>query len=254
MAENKPQEPNRFSPKIEESVRESLSFEGFLRKRKDTMKFTWSKYWFKLQNTTLFFYIPGEVLTATLRGQYYMYNVLSVRKLTNSDIGFQFEIVMKNGKRKLLSADTAELRDVWMAFLWKAMQLPGPGRHNSSCTWYDIPGLLQRANSETMNDELNAISMQVDVPLTNQTDRHRDDEDGPQGVYEIPNFVAFNSPAKDTVSDSDDDADIYDVPRPINSQPVQVSGTETVASGTTDLYPTLLPKYHLTSNESGDPF
>ncbi|XP_040185936.1 uncharacterized protein LOC120918436 isoform X2 [Rana temporaria] len=125
-------------------VQENLSFQSFLRKRKDTMKFNWATYWFKLQNTTLYFYTNKDQQETSLRGQYYMFSVQSVRSLSDADGDFTFEIVMKNGKRKLLSAESAELRDVWVRLLWKSMQLPGPGRYKSSCTWYDIPQLIKK--------------------------------------------------------------------------------------------------------------
>ncbi|XP_031750640.1 uncharacterized protein LOC101732294 isoform X2 [Xenopus tropicalis] len=152
MGESVPPAP--VAPPVMESVRENLGFCGFLRKRKDTMKFTWAKYWFKLQNTTLYFYTSQEA-----------HEVQSVRKVSVTDVEYPFEIVMKNGKRKILAADTADLRDVWMEFLWKSMQLPGPGRHLSSCTWYDIPRLLERASSasgEGLEEELRPDSPPCD--------------------------------------------------------------------------------------------
>ncbi|XP_043925568.1 uncharacterized protein LOC122800112 [Protopterus annectens] len=124
---------------------EDLLFESFLNKRKDKMKFNWVTYWFRLQNTTLFFYTKQHGGADCLRGQYYVYSIQSVREIEASDNKYLFEIVMKNGKKKMLSADSAELRAIWMEFLWKAMQLPGPGRDESSCTWHDIPHLLHRA-------------------------------------------------------------------------------------------------------------
>ncbi|MGH0139950.1 UNVERIFIED_CONTAM: hypothetical protein FKN15_070297 [Acipenser sinensis] len=111
-----------------------LVFESFLKKRKDRMKLTWSTYWFRLQNTTLFFYTKKKVDASHLRGQYYIHTVQSVREV-KADRQYLFEITMKNGKKKLLSAETEELRALWMKFLWKAMQLPGPGRTQSACTW-----------------------------------------------------------------------------------------------------------------------
>ncbi|XP_039596316.1 uncharacterized protein LOC120517875 isoform X2 [Polypterus senegalus] len=94
-----------------------LVFEGFLKKRKDKMKMTWMTYWFRLHNCTLFFYTKKNGDASHLRGQYYVYT----------------------------SAETEQLRSVWMEFLWKAMQLPGPGHNQSGCTWHDIPELKERA-------------------------------------------------------------------------------------------------------------
>ncbi|XP_053309571.1 uncharacterized protein LOC128471631 isoform X2 [Spea bombifrons] len=183
MALYRLQRDGALQPQIMESEKEDLMFEGFLQKRKDTMKFTWARYWFKLQNTTLYFYLTGDSQSMSLRGQYYMSSVQSVRKAAATENEFTFEIVMKNGKRKLLAADTAPLRDVWMEFLWKAMQLPGPGRHASSCTWYDIPGLLQRAEPRA-------------------------------GVHSLALNASPGGAAQDEMaSDGDDEKHIYDVPR-----------------------------------------
>ncbi|XP_033894630.2 uncharacterized protein LOC117423235 isoform X3 [Acipenser ruthenus] len=144
-----------------------LVFEGFLKKRKDRMKLTWSTYWFRLQNTTLFFYTKKKVDASHLRGQYYIHTVQSVREV-KADRQYLFEITMKNGKKKLLSAETEELRALWMKFLWKAMQLPGPGRIQSACTWHDIPDLMQKAAQSTQSssdeDRLSSASCSSDTP------------------------------------------------------------------------------------------
>nr|XP_033817496.1 uncharacterized protein LOC117368198 isoform X3 [Geotrypetes seraphini] len=132
---------------------EDLMFEGFLKKRKDTMKFAWAKYWFRLQNTTLFFYKEKSTDPSYLRGQYYIYMVQSVREMKAAEKEYTFEITMKNGKKKLLAAESSELRAVWIQFLWKSMQLPGPGRKDSACTWHDIPSLLQTAQDSTSSTE-----------------------------------------------------------------------------------------------------
>ncbi|XP_048411393.1 uncharacterized protein LOC125463767 isoform X1 [Stegostoma tigrinum] len=124
-----------------------LIFEGYLKKRKDKMKFAWAKYWFRLQNTTLFFYTERNCEASHLRGRYYIHTVQSVREVKATNHEYLFEIIMKNGKRKLLAAESSDLRAVWMEFLWKAMQLPGPGKKNSACTWHDIPCLIERAAS-----------------------------------------------------------------------------------------------------------
>ncbi|KAI1896777.1 hypothetical protein AGOR_G00098310 [Albula goreensis] len=123
-----------------------LVFEGFLKKRKDKMKLKWATYWFRLQNTSLFFYTKKHGSALHLRGQYYIYMVQSVREVTRKGSKpFAFEITMKNGKTKLLAAETQDLRNVWVSMLWKAMQLSGPGRSDSSCVWDDAADLKQRA-------------------------------------------------------------------------------------------------------------
>ncbi|XP_074552419.1 uncharacterized protein LOC141809334 [Halichoeres trimaculatus] len=102
----------------------NLLFEGFLQKRKDTMKIRWKTYWFRLQNTTLFFYTKENCNAAHLRGYYYIYTVQSVREVQREDSKrFMFEIIMTNGKRKMLAAETAALRQEWVNNLWQAMHL-----------------------------------------------------------------------------------------------------------------------------------
>ncbi|KAG9350450.1 hypothetical protein JZ751_026813 [Albula glossodonta] len=72
--------------------------------------------------------------------------VQSVREVTRKGSKpFAFEITMKNGKTKLLAAETQDLRNVWVSMLWKAMQLLGPGHSDSSCVWDDATDLKQRA-------------------------------------------------------------------------------------------------------------
>ncbi|GLD66295.1 uncharacterized protein AKAME5_001769900 [Lates japonicus] len=90
-----------------------LLFEGFLQKRKDTLKMRWTTYWFRLQNTTLFFYTKKNGSA-----------VQSVREVQRTDSKrFMFEITMTNGKRKMLAAETAALRKEWVGHLWQAMNL-----------------------------------------------------------------------------------------------------------------------------------
>ncbi|XP_029628491.1 uncharacterized protein LOC115206059 isoform X2 [Salmo trutta] len=114
--------------------RQQLLFEGFLKKRKDTMKMKWSTYWFRLQNTTLFFYTKKHGSASHLRGLYYIYTVQSVREIQREKRKhYVFEITMKNGKRKVLAAETADLRREWIGQLWRAMHLSGPGGTDPGC-------------------------------------------------------------------------------------------------------------------------
>lgn len=114
-----------------------LLFEGFLQKRKDTMKIRWVMYWFRLQNTTLFFYTKKNGSASHLRGYYYIYTVQSVREVNRGDSKrFMFEIIMTNGKRKVLAAETAALRKEWIGYLWQAMHLSSSGvtdTHHEVC-------------------------------------------------------------------------------------------------------------------------
>ncbi|KAM9745820.1 uncharacterized protein ACNS7B_010030 [Menidia menidia] len=106
----------------------TLLFEGFLQKRKDTLKIIWATYWFRLQNTALFFYTKKNGSALHLRGYYYICSVQSVREVHKSDRRhFMFEITMTNGKRKMLAAETAALRKEWVFNLWQAMHLSTSG-------------------------------------------------------------------------------------------------------------------------------
>ncbi|XP_030591504.1 uncharacterized protein LOC115784432 [Archocentrus centrarchus] len=101
-----------------------LLFEGFLQKRKDTVKLRWVTYWFRLQNTTLFFYTTKNGSASNLRGYYYIQAVQSVREVQKADKKrFIFEIIMTNGKKKVLAAETEDLRKEWVGHLWQAMHL-----------------------------------------------------------------------------------------------------------------------------------
>ncbi|XP_051988129.1 interactor protein for cytohesin exchange factors 1 [Xyrauchen texanus] len=103
--------------------------QGFLKKRKDKLKLRWVTYWFRLYNTTLFFYTKKHGSALDLRGHYYIYEVQSVREVSGPENKrYLFEITMKNGKKKMLAADSANVRQVWMNQLWKAMLLNGPDR------------------------------------------------------------------------------------------------------------------------------
>ncbi|KAL0993088.1 hypothetical protein UPYG_G00103060 [Umbra pygmaea] len=114
---------------------QQLLFEGFLKKRKDKMKIKWATYWFRLQNTTLFFYTKKHGSALHLRGLYYIYTVQSVReiqrKLSNR---YLFEIIMKNGRRKVLAAETEDLRQAWIDQLWRAMRMSTPEGSYRGCT------------------------------------------------------------------------------------------------------------------------
>nr|XP_046270068.1 interactor protein for cytohesin exchange factors 1 [Scatophagus argus] len=115
-----------------------LLFEGFLQKRKDTMKMRWVTYWFRLQNTTLFFYTKKNGSASHLKGNYYIYTVQSVREVqTAGSKRFMFEIIMTNGKRKLLAAETAALRQEWVGHLWQAMHLSTSRVSNSHLEAYE---------------------------------------------------------------------------------------------------------------------
>ncbi|KAL7379457.1 hypothetical protein ABVT39_027633 [Epinephelus coioides] len=125
-----------------------LLFEGFLQKRKDTMKIRWVTYWFRLQNTTLFFYTQKNGSASHLRGYYYIYTVQSVREVQRVDgKRFMFEIIMTNGKRKVLAAETAALRKEWVGHLWQAMNLSSSVVSDTRGTQLDVCEQQDRLNS-----------------------------------------------------------------------------------------------------------
>ncbi|XP_076865244.1 uncharacterized protein LOC143517036 isoform X2 [Brachyhypopomus gauderio] len=112
--------------------------QGFLKKRKDKMRMRWVTYWFKLHNTTLFFYTKKHGTTSDLRGQYYLFEVESVHEVMRTENKrYLFEITMKNGKRKVLAADTADLRQEWICQLLKAMKHPEANVPETSSDWTD---------------------------------------------------------------------------------------------------------------------
>ncbi|XP_067472235.1 uncharacterized protein [Thunnus thynnus] len=132
------------------SIDEKLLFEGFLQKRKDTLKIIWVTYWFRLQNTTLFFYTKKNGNASHLRGYYYIYTVQSVREVQRTDSKrFMFEINMTNGKRKVLAAETDALRKEWVGQLWKAMHLSTSAVSDSRGTQLRVCEQRERRNSST---------------------------------------------------------------------------------------------------------
>ncbi|XP_072560911.1 uncharacterized protein [Paramormyrops kingsleyae] len=101
-----------------------LLFEGFLRKRRDKMKLKWVTYLFRLESTCLSFYTKKNEYSTHLKGRYDLCGVKSVREIDRNDNKhYVFEISLKNGKKKLLAADSAYLRQCWMDRLWRAIQL-----------------------------------------------------------------------------------------------------------------------------------
>ncbi|XP_064171871.1 uncharacterized protein LOC135243777 [Anguilla rostrata] len=112
-----------------------LVFESFLKKR---MKLKWVSYWFRLQNSVLCFYTQKAGSSLQLKGQYYIWMVQSVREVQKAEgKRYAFEISMNNGKKKLLAADTADLRQTWVGLLWRAMQSPGHRHPNPACIWQE---------------------------------------------------------------------------------------------------------------------
>ncbi|XP_036422566.1 uncharacterized protein LOC118805682 [Colossoma macropomum] len=126
--------------------------QGFLKKRKDKMRLRWVTYWFKLHNTTLFFYTKKNGSASDLRGQYYLFEVESVHEVMRTENKrYLFELTMKNGKRKVLAADTADLRQEWICQLLKAMKHPGPNTPALTPNWHVSSDSKRRAHSSPCN-------------------------------------------------------------------------------------------------------
>ncbi|XP_034396012.1 uncharacterized protein LOC117735478 isoform X2 [Cyclopterus lumpus] len=85
-----------------------------------------------------------------LRGHYYIYTVQSVREVQRVDgKRFMFEIMMTNGKKKVLAAETAALRKEWLGLLWQAMNLSTSGVTYSRSTHLEVCEQRERLNSST---------------------------------------------------------------------------------------------------------
>lgn len=151
-----------------------LLFESFLKKRKDTLKIMWVTYWFRLQNTTLFYYTKKNGSASHLRGHYYIYTVQSVREVQKSSRRhFMFEIVMTNGKRKMLAAETAALRKEWVTHLWQAMHLSGSGMLDSGDTHPDECEQQENLdNSKPVGSDTDDV-MEPSQPLPAHTHSHQ---------------------------------------------------------------------------------
>nr|XP_032817085.1 uncharacterized protein LOC116946209 isoform X1 [Petromyzon marinus] len=120
-----------------------LHLEGFLEKQREKLRFHWRRYWFVLRNSSLCYY-PSRG-SPMPRGRVDVHSVQSVRELNTVNREHVFQVVLSSGKVIILAAASGEQRSVWIQFLWKCMQLPGPGRSVSACAWHDIPELLEKA-------------------------------------------------------------------------------------------------------------
>ncbi|XP_059204125.1 uncharacterized protein LOC131983433 [Centropristis striata] len=188
-----------------------LLLEGFLQKRKDTMKIRWVTYWFRLQNTTLFFYTQKNGSASHLRGHYYIYTVQSVRDVQRVDNKrFMFEIIMNSGKRKLLAAETAALRQQWVGSLWQAMNL--------STSLLSDSRRLQLKVCEQQRERLNSSA-----PLCSLSDRVM--ESLPPRPLSAPDPTGFTHQHPPTTSsttspseeEENQEENPYQMPRPVLS-------------------------------------
>ncbi|CAK6964861.1 uncharacterized protein LOC128379249 [Scomber scombrus] len=148
--------------------RDEVLFEGFLQKRKDTLKLKWVTYWFRLQNTTLFFYTQKNGNASHLRGYYYIYTVQSVREVQRvGSKRFMFELIMTNGKRKVLAAETAGLRKEWVGHLWQAMQLSTSAVSDHRSKHLQVCEQQERHSSRPASSDVDSIMESLPVrPLS----------------------------------------------------------------------------------------
>ncbi|XP_029997815.1 uncharacterized protein LOC115424598 [Sphaeramia orbicularis] len=63
---------------------------------------------------------------------------------------YMFEIIMTNGKRKVLAAETAELRKEWVGYLWQAMHLSSSGLFGLRNTCPHVSEQRDRVNSSAL--------------------------------------------------------------------------------------------------------
>ncbi|XP_053468680.1 uncharacterized protein LOC128600325 isoform X2 [Ictalurus furcatus] len=138
--------------------------QGFLKKRKDKIRLRWVTYWFKLHNATLFFYNKKHGSTSDLRGQYCLIEVESVREIMwTKKKHYIFEIAMKNGKRKVLAAETADLRQKWMCQLLQAMNHHVYNSTEPNSNWETTPDYMYRTQSSPYNMISNSESVVSDM-------------------------------------------------------------------------------------------
>ncbi|XP_061081231.1 uncharacterized protein LOC133115372 isoform X2 [Conger conger] len=80
--------------------------------------------------------------------------VKSVREVQKSEgKRYAFEIGMKNGKKKLLAADTADLRQTWVELLWRAMRAPGERHSVPACIWQEGEELSGQGSAHSSGSE-----------------------------------------------------------------------------------------------------
>ncbi|KAB5530992.1 hypothetical protein PHYPO_G00135750 [Pangasianodon hypophthalmus] len=179
--------------------------QGFLKKRKDKIKLRWVTYWFKLHNATLFFYNIKHGRTSDLRGQYYLIEVESVREIMwTKKKHYIFEIAMKNGKRKVLAAETADLRQQWMCQLLQAMN------HHV----YNTPEPKPLCHPA----EPDSPSMPSDAVTPNRTSHIYIDLDMPQD--ESSQYAEDEVKQKAEVIELENDYDVLPLCKPLHSEEV----------------------------------
>ncbi|XP_060798988.1 uncharacterized protein LOC132900735 [Neoarius graeffei] len=139
----------------EDSIVYTPLCQGFLKKRKDKIRLRWVTYWFKLHNSTLLFYNSKHGNIADLRGQYYLIEIESVHEVTwTKKKHYIFEIALKNGKRKVLAAETADLRQHWMCQLLQAMNHHVYKTTEPNSNWKNAPYHMCSTSQLDVSNEL----------------------------------------------------------------------------------------------------
>ncbi|XP_029946090.1 uncharacterized protein LOC115387506 [Salarias fasciatus] len=216
-----------------------LLFEGFLQKRKDSLKVWWVTYWFRLQNTTLFFYTEKNGGASHLRGYYYIYTVQSVREVDRADKKrFIFEIIMTNGKRKVLAAETAALRKKWVGHLWQAMHLSASWVSDSRDAYFEVDQQQDRLNIDTpVSSDQQQDRLNIDTPVSSDQQQDRLNIDTPVSSDQQQDRLNIDTPVS-----SDQQQDRLNIDTPVSSDQQQ----DRLSSGTpvscdTDSVGDLLP-------------
>ncbi|XP_067859673.1 uncharacterized protein [Heptranchias perlo] len=108
--------------------------EGFLEKRRQTLKFNWRFYKFVLNDTSLCYYKvknkpnPEGILYGKIDVRF----MHSARETTTVNHNYPFEVVLANGKIIILSASTNEQRLKWLRCLWDSMHKAAQDRSRLS--------------------------------------------------------------------------------------------------------------------------
>ncbi|XP_031824589.1 uncharacterized protein LOC116423656 [Sarcophilus harrisii] len=180
-------------------------------------KFLWVQYWFQLQNTTFSFFLKKGGDAVYLQGRYHMHTVQTVREFGTLSGNYLFEITMKNGKKKILAAETSKLRAMWIDTLWKSMQCIGPYcRRGIVFCRSDLPRPSREALSETalgeeeLSKSLSSAEEDLLSPARTMNSLMTEEilEMGPYhavpnaafAIYDVPKSWRNNSPAENNLA------------------------------------------------------
>lgn len=139
----------------------------------------------------------GEVLSLYLSVRF-LDQVQSVREVHRVDgKRFLFEIIMTNGKRKVLAAVTAALRKQWVGLLWQAMTLLTSGVTGSRSTRLDVCEQRERISGSTPASSHGAMESLPARPLSAPSDHIQPETSGISSLTwrsEEPNHEEAASP------------------------------------------------------------